>query len=199
VNCFENWFCSSSFWRRVTRNQLLPWLLSGVELGDHVLEIGAGAGAATEELRKHARRVTSLEYSRNLVTELAQRNRCAVANGHSNGAILQGDASALPFSEKIFSVVIAVLMLHHLKSSDAQDRAFAEIHRVLQPGGHFLAVDIPDGWLHRIAHIRSTFVPLAPATIPNRLATAGFSDVTISFRRGVFRLRAHRPPSADIS
>jgi SAM-dependent methyltransferase len=198
VNRLENWFCSSSFWRGVTRKQLLPWFLSGTELGDHVLEIGAGAGAATEELRKRVPRVTSLEFSRDLVRQLARRSNANI-NGHSNGAVLRGDASALPFPEKMFSAVLAVLMLHHLKSPEAQNRAFAEIHRVLRPGGVFLAIDIPDGWLHRIAHIRSTFVPIAPASAPERLAAAGFSNVSLDFRSSLFRLRAERPQTHDIS
>jgi hypothetical protein len=56
----------------------------------------------------------------------------------------------------------------------------------------FLAIEIPDGWLRRIAHIRSTFVPVAPASAPERLAAAGFSSVSIDYLRGAFRLRALR-------
>jgi ubiquinone/menaquinone biosynthesis C-methylase UbiE len=73
-----------------------------------------------------------------------------------------------------------------------QDRAFAEIFRVLRPGGVFLAFDIPDGWLHRVGHIRSTFVPVAPVTASARLTTAGFSNPTIASQRGGFRIRALR-------
>jgi ubiquinone/menaquinone biosynthesis C-methylase UbiE len=193
VNWFENWFCGSSYWRRMTRMQVIPWLLSGVELGEHVLELGAGPGAATEELRKHAGRVTSLEYSHTFAAEIAQSIRSG------NGAVLQGDASALPFPEKTFSAVTTVLMLHHLKSPELQERTFAEIFRVLRPGGVFLAIDIPDAWFHRIAHIRSTFVPVAPATAPARLAAAGFSNVSIDFLRGAFRIRAMRPRTSDDS
>ena len=144
MNRFENWFCASSIWRSMTRKHLLPWLLSGTELGEHVLEIGAGPGAATEELRKRAGRVTSIEYSHAFARSLAQRSQT------TNGAVLQGDASALPFPEKTFSAAIAVLVLHHLKSQELQERAFAEIFRVLRPGGVFLAVEIQDGWLQRI-------------------------------------------------
>jgi len=183
----------------MTRKQVLPWLLSGTELGEHVLEIGAGAGAATQELRKRAKRVTSLEYSRNLVVKLARRNIRQHGNPCTNGDVLQGDASALPFSEKTFSALTAVLMLHHLKSPEAQEGAFAEAFRVLRPEGVFLAIDIPDGWLHRIAHIRSTFVPIAPSTAPARLAAAGFSNVSVDFRGGAFRLRALRPRDAGKS
>jgi ubiquinone/menaquinone biosynthesis C-methylase UbiE len=192
VNRFENWICSTSFWRGVTRKTVLPWLLSGVELGDHVLEIGAGAGAATEELRSRVDRVTSLEYSRELVVKLASRSSLRIAGSSSNGGVLQGDASALPFPAKTFSAVIAVLMLHHLKSREVQDATFTEVFRVLRPGGIFVALDIPDGWLNRIAHIRSTFVPVAPSTASRRLADAGFSNVSLAFRRAHFRLLASR-------
>jgi ubiquinone/menaquinone biosynthesis C-methylase UbiE len=177
----------------MTRKQVIPWLLSAVELGEHVLEIGAGPGAATEELRKRAGRVTSLEYSHAFAVGLAQRVQSA------NGEVLQGDASALPFPEKTFSAATAVLVLHHLKSREAQERAFAEILRVLQPGGVFLAIEIQDGWLRRIAHIRSTFVPVAAASVPERLAAVGFSSVSIDFLRGAYRLRALRAWNDDHS
>jgi len=193
VNRFENWFCASSFWRNMTRKQVIPWLLSGTELGEHVLELGAGPGAATEELRKHAARVTSLEYSHAFAVGLARRGLSP------NGMVLQGDASALPFPEKTFSAAIAVLVLHHLTSRESQERAFAEIFRVLRPGGVFLAIEIPDGWLRRIAHIRSTFVPVAPASASGRLEAVGFSSVCIDFLRGAYRLRALRPRNADHS
>ena len=193
MNRFENWFCASSFWRFATRKQLLPWLLSGVELGDHVLELGAGPGAATEELRKRAPRVTSLEYNHDFAAGIARRSR------GTNGAVVEGDAATLPFPEKKFSSAIAILVLHHLRSEEAQDRAFAELFRVLRPGGVLVAFDIPDGWLNRVMHIRSTFVPVAPLTAPARLAAAGFSRVSLNFRRGAFRLRAERPLNTDNS
>jgi SAM-dependent methyltransferase len=187
MNGFENWFCASWFWRCATRRQLLPWILSGSRLGEHVLELGAGPGAATDELRQRAGRVTSLEYDPAFATRLSVRMR------GSNVHVLQGDASTLPFPDATFSSTIAVLVLHHLKSSELQDRAFAEIHRVLRPGGVFFAFEIQDGWMQRAAHTRSTFVPLAPGSSNARLHKAGFSRVTVDLRRGGFRIRALRP------
>jgi len=187
MNRFENWFCASSFWRYATRRRLLPWILAGSELGDHVLEIGAGPGAATEELRRRATRVTSLEYDHGFAASLARREQS------NKGAVLQGDAAELPFPDKTFSSAIAVLVLHHLRSPELQDCAFAEIFRVLRPEGAFLALEIQDGWLQRFGHIRSTFVPVIPATLPARLMTVGFAQVTLDFRRGAFRVRALRP------
>jgi ubiquinone/menaquinone biosynthesis C-methylase UbiE len=187
MNGFENWFCASWFWRCATRRRLLPWILSGSQLGDHVLELGAGPGAATDELRQRAGRVTSLEYDRAFATRLSAR-MCG-----SNVRVLQGDAATLPFPDATFSSAIAILVLHHLKSSELQDRAFAEIHRVLRPGGVFFAFEIRDGWMQRAAHTRSTFVPLAPGSGNARLHAAGFSRVTVDLRRGGFRIRALRP------
>lgn len=186
MNRFETWFCGSSFWRYVTRRQLLPWVLQGSELGDHVLELGAGPGAATEELQQRAARVTSLEFDHAFAAKLG-----AGVNG-TYTAVVQGDAATLPFPDKSFSSAIGILMLHHLPSADLQDKAFAEIFRVLQPGGVFLAFEIQDSWLHRVGHIRSTFVPVSPATASERLAAVGFLRATVDFRQGGFRIRAFR-------
>jgi ubiquinone/menaquinone biosynthesis C-methylase UbiE len=186
MNAYETWFCGSRFWRWVTRRQLLPWILQGSELGEHVLELGAGPGAATEELGLRAARVTSLEYDHKLAARLGERV------SRTSASVIQGDAATLPFPDYTFSSAIAILMLHHLRSNELQDRALAEICRVLRPGGVFLAFEIQDGWLNRMGHIRSTFVPVAPESVIARMKAAGFSRVTIDFRRGGFRIRALR-------
>jgi ubiquinone/menaquinone biosynthesis C-methylase UbiE len=190
MNAYETWFCGSRFWRWVTRRQLLPWILQGSELGEHVLELGAGPGAATEELGLRAARVTSLEYDHKLAARLGERV------SRTSASVIQGDAATLPFPDYTFSSAIAILMLHHLRSNELQDRALAEICRVLRPGGVFLAFEIQDGWLNRMGHIRSTFVPVAPASVIARLTAAGFSHVTVDFRRGGFRIRALRAREA---
>jgi SAM-dependent methyltransferase len=186
MNAFETWFCGSPFWRYVTRRQLLPWILQGADLGEHVLELGAGPGAATHELGNLAARVTSLEYDHAFAAKLGARV------GVASVTVIQGDAALLPFASGTFSSAIAILMLHHLRSNELQDRAFEEIWRVLRPGGVFLAFEIQDGWLHKVGHIRSTFVPVTPASAFARLTAAGFSKMTVDFRRGGFRIRALR-------
>jgi SAM-dependent methyltransferase len=194
MNAFENWFCASSLWGYLTRRKLLPWIVQGSDLGEHVLELGAGPGAATPELRRRSARVTSLEYSQAFATRLHAHHN---SNGSGSGIdVVQGDAATLPFADGTFSSAIAVLMLHHLCSTEFQDHAFAEIFRVLRPGGVFLAFEIQDGWLHRFGHIRSTFVPLHAASVFPRLEAAGFSRVAVDFRRGSFRVRALRAKNA---
>ena len=186
MNAFEKWYCGSALWRYLTRRELLPWVLQGSALGEHVLELGAGAGPATMELARFAPRVTSLEYDHSSALKLHARVNS------SNTSVIQGDAAALPFSDGSFSSAIAILMLHHLKSGELQDHAFSEIHRVLRPGGVFLAFDIPNSWIHRVAHIKSTFVPLDPTTAIQRLRATGLAQITLDSRSGGFCIRAMR-------
>lgn len=186
MNRMEHFFCSTSLWQRLTHRFLLPWVLSGARLGDHILEIGAGSGAATGHLLKLAPRVTSLEYDPRSLEKLKTKHACAALTP------VLGDAATLPFGDQTFSSALAILVLHHLNSRELQDRALAEVHRVLRPGGSFFAFEINDGWIHRVAHYRSTFNPLDPVSAFTRLTTAGFSKVSVDFRGAGYRLSARR-------
>jgi len=98
----------------------------------------------------------------------------------------------LPFADHSFTSVVAILVLHHLKSRGLQERTFAEAYRVLRPGGSFFAAEITDGWLNRVVHYNSIFTPVPPASAFARLTTAGFSRVSVDFRKGGFRIRARK-------
>ena len=47
----------------------------------------------------------------------------------------------MPFADATFSAVVCLTMLHHLPDPELQDRLFAEVHRVLGPGGVFCGSD----------------------------------------------------------
>ncbi|HME13069.1 MAG TPA: class I SAM-dependent methyltransferase [Candidatus Acidoferrum sp.] len=213
MNSLENWFCATGFWRNATQRRLLPAMLDGWDLGNSVLELGAGPGAATPALRQKFSRVTSLEYSAAFAAKIARDAHnlhegkspaqtagaaAPSANAHETARamqsvqVVQGDAAQLPFGDASFSCAIAILMLHHLRSRELQDRALGEVLRVLEPGGIFLAFEINDGWLQRLLHTRSTFVPFAAGAANARLNAAGFARVSVDFLRGGFLLRATR-------
>lgn len=193
MNAAEHFICSSFLWRRFTQRQLLPRILSGTQLGDHLLEIGAGYGPATPLLQSRVSRVTSLDYDHNSTLKLK------LLHDTKPGGAVRGDASQLPFACQTFSSALAILVLHHLKSCNLQDQMFSEVFRILRPGGLFVAFEITDGWIHRIGHIRSTFTPVSPASVFPRLTAAGFSKIALDLRPGAFRVTALRPQDQDMA
>jgi hypothetical protein len=51
MNRLHRWYCRSSHWKKTLENEVLPEVLSGVNLGDEVLELGPGPGLATDWLQ----------------------------------------------------------------------------------------------------------------------------------------------------
>ena len=49
--------------------------------------------------------------------------------------LVHADAVRLPFTDDAFDAAIAVATYHHLKGADQRREAFAELFRVLRPGG----------------------------------------------------------------
>src|SRR5262249_31017355 len=149
-------------------------------------------------------RVTSLEYSARLAANFARQHGSkrtihgTTAEGAKAAAvpvrseIVIGDATRLPFAAAQFSAVLAVLMLHHLPSHGAQDRAFSEPPRVLERGGVFIASEIHARWLQRWSLSRSTFPPPPPERVGARLAEAGFATPLIDSQKQGFRVLAAR-------
>ena len=168
-------------WRHFSEQHLLPWVFAGQQLGEHALEIGAGYGAGTRFLRRHAERVTALEYD-------VRSTKAWKAKGQSDGVeIVCGDGAQLPFGDARFSSITAILVLHHLKSVELQKRMLREVMRVLRRGGVFIGFEIGDSWLDRIGHIGSTFTPFTSSIALESLSAAGFTNTCIEARFGAYR------------
>jgi SAM-dependent methyltransferase len=165
--------CSSPEWASIVENELLPWVLEGHDLGDELLEIGAGPGLTTDVLRRHAAHVTAVELDRELADQLAARM------AGTNVEVVEGDATRLPFPAARFSSAACLTMLHHIPSAALQDAALAELGRVLRPGGVLVGSDGLDTPERRRLHEGDIFVPVDAATLASRLRGAGFSDARV--------------------
>ncbi len=53
--------CASAEWADTVEKEILPWALSGRDLGDDVLEVGPGPGLTTDVLRRRVRQLTAVE------------------------------------------------------------------------------------------------------------------------------------------
>jgi SAM-dependent methyltransferase len=163
-------FLSSPEWAHMVETELLPWIESAGELGDDVLEIGPGPGVTTDLLRRRVARLTAVEMDPSLGAALQERP------SGTNVSVIVADAtrSGLPASH--FSTAACFSVLHHMPSGDHQDQLFAELHRVLRPGGLFVGQDSLDLEPIRLGHADDVFTPVDPEELVVRLAAAGFND-----------------------
>ncbi len=128
----------SEDWRMLLKDYLLPFAFgdrSHGDLGDEVLEIGPGPGLTTDLLRGDLVKLTAIELDPKLASALSDRLM------GTNVDIVEGDATAMPFEPARFTGAIALTMFHHVPTVELQDRLFAEIFRVLRPGGLLVASD----------------------------------------------------------
>ncbi|MEB3981975.1 class I SAM-dependent methyltransferase [Mycobacterium sp. 663a-19] len=186
MNLCHRLCCSSNRYFKAVEDQLLPWVLGDVDLGDNVLEIGPGYGANLRVLAGRTPRYTAVEIDGPMADRLrelyGERARIITGDGTDTG---------LPADE--FSSVVSFTMLHHVPTRELQDRLFAEAFRVLRPGGVFAGSDSVSSWVFRLLHVRDTCNPVAPDTLPDRLRAAGFRDVDVKVGAGRQRWRAVKP------
>jgi ubiquinone/menaquinone biosynthesis C-methylase UbiE len=189
MNWLHGWLCRSDRWRETVR-QRVPWALAGADLGPDALELGPGFGLTTDLLHKLVSQLTTLEIDPALSNELKERF------AGTNVAIVNGDASSMPFPDARFSGAVSFTMLHHVPSPALQDKVLREVCRVLKPGAIFAGSDSLQSWRMRLIHIGDTLVPVNPDTFAGRLQSAGFEALAVEKSSEAFRFLARRPTLA---
>ena len=118
----------------------------GVRPGERLLDLGCGFGRHSYEALKRGAEVIACDLARPEVEQVRNLARVLVSAGEIGetalAAPVQANALSLPFDDESFDKVIASEVLEHI---DDDESAFAELARVLRPGGR-LAVTIPS-WL----------------------------------------------------
>lgn len=186
MNLLHRWICHSEHWKSQLREEMVPWVLQGLDLGPDVLELGPGPGFTTDLLRQRCPHLTAIEIDANYAQPLQERLQ------GENVKVVHADATAMPLPDQSFSSAVAFTMLHHIPSKQLQDQLFREVYRVLRPHAVFAGTDsIPRIFL-RLAHIGDTYVPIDSSTLRARLEPAGFTDVEIERGEKRFRFRARR-------
>lgn len=128
-------------------------------LAAHVLEVGCGTGtlwAANRDRWPPGLHVTLTDFSPGMVD--ATRAALGAANGTGCGgfAFAVADVQALPFADASFDTVVANHLLYHVPD---RPRAYAELRRVLRPGGRFCAALNGRGHLRELWQLAEELAP----------------------------------------
>jgi ubiquinone/menaquinone biosynthesis C-methylase UbiE len=169
--------------------------LARLERDQSVLDVGCGTGAlalAAKDFVGAGGEVAGIDPS----PEMVARARRKAAKAGVEARFEVATIEALPFPDATFDAVLSSLMLHHL-TDDGRRQGFAEIARVLKPGGRFLAVDIGGGhhakghglFLRMGNHAHFDIDELAPAMEASGLAIVDRGEVGRKLVIGLSDLR----------
>jgi ubiquinone/menaquinone biosynthesis C-methylase UbiE len=178
--------CSSPEWADWLQSELLASLADGIELGEDMLEVGPGPGAATEWLRDKVDRLVALEIDPATARLLAERF------AGENVEVVIGDATSMDLPDASFDSVGSFTMLHHVPGTRAQAAVLGEMFRVLRPGGVLLLSDsLASEELHHF-HADDSYNPVDPGFLLAVARALGFSELTLRIG-DVLSLVARKP------
>ena len=151
----------------------------GVPADGEILDIGCGGGANLQRLMQRSLKgkVTGVDYSPVSVEKSRKVNADAIAKGRCQ--VKEASVSSLPFKDHTFVMATAFETVYFWPEIE---KSFAEVKRVLLPGGKFLIVNEDDGlsgnnekWEKMIEGMHT----YTPDELKEHLTAAGFKDITI--------------------
>ena len=151
--------------------------------GGRLLDLACGSGTLARAIKQHnpAYRVMGIDGDEDMLRRAREKSETAGVSVEYN----QGIAQALPYADVAFDVVTSSLFFHHLTAKD-KGVAFAEVCRVLRPGGTFILADWGRGqniWMRsmfllvRLLDGFETTRDNARGYLPKIVRESGFSKV----------------------
>ncbi len=140
-----------------------------------IADLGAGEGTFSQFLARRAERVIAVDNSEKMVSygaDLARRH------GVTNLEYRCGDLERLPIEEAAVDLAFFSQSLHHAQHPE---RAVAEAHRILRPGGRIVVLDLVK---HNVEEARELYADVwlgfTEVELRGFLRDAGFEGVRSS-------------------
>jgi SAM-dependent methyltransferase len=109
----------------------------------HFVEMGCGAGPNLLWLAAKGIKVSGLDIAPNAL-ELARNNLERAGMKSCVGQLVEGSVMKAPFANESFHGVLEACVFQHLGKNDRR-AAFAEVRRILKPGGLFVGYMLDQG------------------------------------------------------
>jgi demethylmenaquinone methyltransferase/2-methoxy-6-polyprenyl-1,4-benzoquinol methylase len=142
-------------WRRRALDEI------EVHAGDTVVDLACGTGDLTELAVARGARVVGVDFAREMLRGATRRGIAA--------SFVQGDGAALPFATGSASVALCGFALRNFVSLP---EVFAELARIIEPGGRIALIDVdrPRSAIVRVGHSLyfDRIVPMLGALISDR-------------------------------
>jgi SAM-dependent methyltransferase len=167
----------------------LPTAFALIKEGDTVVDLGSGAGNDAFVARSivgEKGKVIGIDFTEKMI-EKAREN--AEKLGFNNVEFRYGDIENIPIGANVADVVVSNCVLNLVPD---KKRAFAEMYRIIKPGGHFSVSDIvlqgelPEG-LRQSAEMYAGCVAgaLQQKEYLRLIREAGFENVTVQKERKI--------------
>jgi SAM-dependent methyltransferase len=183
--------------------------------GQRLLEVGVGLGTDHVQFARAGARTTGID----LTPRCVELTRLRLQQEGLRADVHRMDAEQLAFADDSFDVVFSFGVLHHIPSLE---RAFAEVRRVLRPGGVFIGglynrrsiftarvrlewllsgAGRTEPWPRRLSRIEYSTSDAEPYVrlmttqqLTRALDAAGFADVRIRKRHSALGAITYRMP-----
>ena len=163
------------------------WGLKHLDINsdDIVLDVGCGGGINIKRMAEKAGKVYGVDYSIESVKLSREVNRQEIFDGKVE--VLEGNVLSLPFEDDAFDIVTAFETVYFWPDIE---KSFAEVKRVLKPGGTFLIGMESNGSNNIVMKFWKKFIDMELYTdeeISKLLKNNDYSEITVFLRDGKSR------------
>ncbi len=162
---------------------------AGIKEGDTVLDLGSGAGNDVFVARKlvgEEGKVIGIDMTEAMIEKAEANNRKA---GYTNVEFRLGEIEEMPVEDASVDVVLSNCVLNLVPD---KRKAFAEIFRVLKPGGHFSISDIVTSGVlpEKLRDAAALYAGCVSGALPREeylgvITMSGFTNIEIRTERPI--------------